>query len=114
MIKVDGVVIPTPSDLSVGIMDISKAERNAAGMMVIDRIATKRKLELGWKYLPKEDLSKLFKAVSPVFFQVEYIDPQDDAVKTGVFYAGDRTAGALDYRNGIIRYKDVKVNFVER
>jgi len=114
MIKIDGIVIPAPSDLSVGIMDLSKAERNAAGTMVIDRIATKRKLELSWKYLSKEDLSELFTAVSPVFFTVEYIDPQENKKKIGMFYAGDRKARALDYINGTIRYKDITVNLIER
>jgi len=114
VLKIDGVAIPTPSDLTVGIMDISKAERNSAGTMVIDRIATKRKLELSWKYLSKENLSILLKALSPVFFTVTYLDPEDNATKTGTFYAGDRKAGALDYRNGNIRYKDIGVNLVER
>lgn len=114
MIKIDGVDIPTPTDLVVGIMDISKAERNAAGTMLIDRIATKRKLELSWKFITKEDLSRVFRAVSDVFFQVTYIDPEENAIKTGSFYAGDRKAGALDYRNGNIRYKDVSVSLIER
>lgn len=114
MIKIDGVVIPTPSDYVVGIMDISKAERNANGTMVIDRIATKRKIEMNWRYLAKNELSNLFKAVSPIFFMVEYIDPVDDEIKTGYFYAGDRKSGALDYINGKIRYKDITVNVIER
>lgn len=114
MIKVNGVVIPTPSDYQVGIMDLSKAERNARGTLIIERIATKRKLELSWKYLSKEDLSRLLKLVSPVFFNVEYIDPQDNMKKTGTFYVGDRNMGALDYRNGNIRYKDIKFNIIER
>lgn len=114
MIKVNGVVIPTPSDYQVGIMDLSKAERNARGTLIIERIATKRKLELSWKYLSKEDLSRLLKLVSPVFFNVEYIDPQNNMKKTGTFYVGDRNMGALDYRNGNIRYKDIKMNFIER
>lgn len=114
MIKIDGVAIPTPSDYTVGIMDLSKAERNARGDMIIERIATKRKIELSWNYLNKEDLSTLFNLVSPVFFTVEYIDPQSNAKKTGTFYAGDRSAGALDYKNGSIRYKDIKFNLVER
>ena len=114
MLKIDGVVIPTPSDYQVGIMDLSKAERNALGTMIIERVATKRKLELSWKYLSKEELSNLFNKVSAVLFQVEYIDPQDNALKTGTFYAGDRKAGALDYQDGIIRYKDISVNIIER
>lgn len=114
MLKINGVDIPAPSDYIVDIMDISKAERNAAGVMVIDRIATKRKIQLSWKYLTREKLSQILKLVSPVFFNVEYIDPQDNGRKTGMFYCGDRTAAALDYKNGVIRYKDVKFNLIER
>jgi hypothetical protein len=114
MIKVNGVELPTPSDYLVSIMDISKAERNAAGTMVIERIATKRKLELAWKYLTKEQLQQVLNAVSSVFFTVEYPDPKDNAQRTGTFYCGDRTVGALDYRNGNIRWKDIKFNLIER
>lgn len=114
MIKIDGAIIPTPSDYTVGIMDISKAERNARGNLIIERIATKRKLEFSWNYLSKEDLSRLLKLVSPVFFKVDYIDPQENTWKNGTFYVGDRKVGALDYRNGNIRYKDIKFNLIER
>ena len=114
MIKIEGITIPTPSDWHVGIMDLSKAERNARGTLIIERIATKRKIEMSWRYLSKEDLSRLFKMVSPVFFRVDYIDPQENAWKTGTFYAGDRHVGALDYRNGSIRYKDINFNIIER
>lgn len=114
MIKVNGVDIPTPSDYSVSIMDISKAERNANGTMIMERIATKRKLELMWKYLSQGDLAKVLTAVSPVFFTVEYLDPQTNSRRTGTFYAGDRTTGAMDYQNGKIRWKDIKFNLVER
>ncbi len=114
MIKIDGVVIPTPSDYTVGIMDLSKAERNARGDMIIERIATKRKIEMSWNFLTKEQLSNLLNLVSPVFFQVEYIDPQDNSKKTRTFYSGDRNSGALDYRNNQIRWKDIKFNLVER
>lgn len=114
MIKINGVEIPTPSDYTVGIMDLSKAERNARGTLIIERIATKRKIEMSWNYLSKEDLSRLLKLVSPVFFEVEYIDPQENNWKSGTFYVGDRKMGALDYRNGNIRYKDIQFNIIER
>lgn len=114
MIKIDGVELPTPSDYLVGIQDISKAERNARGTMIIERIATKRKIELCWKYLSKEQLSQVLGLVSPVFFTVEYIDPQENRKKSGTFYCGDRSVGALDYIKGNIRWKDIKFNIVER
>lgn len=114
MLKVNGVALPTPSDYIVGIQDLSKAERNAKGMMIIERIATKRKLELAWKHLSKTELQQVLTAVSPVFFTVSYLDPQTNAQKTGTFYSGDRTVGALDYVDGQIRWKDIKFNLVEK
>lgn len=114
MIKVNGVVLPSPSEYQVGIMDITRAERNAAGDMVKDIIATKRKIELRWNYLSREDTSKVLRLVSSNFFTVEYIDPQEGDWRTGVFYCGDRTVGALDYRNGRIRYKDLRFSLIER
>lgn len=113
MFKIDTATMPTPSEWKIGLMDISKAERNAAGDLMIERIATKRKVELGWAYLSKDDVKTLFAAVSATTFTLEYIDPQTDTTITGTFYAGDRTAAALDYIGSVIRYKDVKVNFVE-
>ncbi|WP_142414385.1 DUF6711 family protein [Hathewaya massiliensis] len=114
MISINGVELPAPTDFQVGIMDISKAERNARGSMIIERIATKRKLELALKNLSKEEVSKILKLVSPVFFNVTYVDPQDNSTRTGVFYCGDRNIGMLGFINGQIYYKDVKFNLIER
>ena len=114
MIKVNGVELPAPTDFQVGIMDISKAERNARGDMIIERIATKRKLELSWKNLSRDEISNLLRFVSPVFFNVEYIDPQTNGSRTGTFYCGDRNSGMLGFINGQPYWKDVKFNLIER
>ncbi|NEY99238.1 hypothetical protein G4D62_07985 [Bacillus shackletonii] len=114
MITVNGVVLPTPSDYSVGVMDLSKAERNANGTMIIERIATKRKLEISYSYLSKSETSKVLNAVSSVFFTVSYIDPQTGGNRTGTFYCGDRNVGMIDFKNGTPRYKDVKFDLIER
>ncbi len=114
LVKINGVAIPTPSEYSVGIQDLSKAERNANGTMIIERIATKRKIDLSWAYLDRTSLSAILNAVSPVFFTVEYMDPLDNATKTGTFYCGDRKCGMIDFKNGVPRWKDVQFNLVER
>jgi hypothetical protein len=114
LIKINGAEIPAPSEYTIGIQDLSKAERNANGTMIIERVATKRKIELSWKYLDRASLSTILNAVTDVFFTVEYIDPQDNVVRTGTFYCGDRKAGLIDFRNGIPRYKDVSFSLVER
>jgi hypothetical protein len=114
VLKINGVTMPAPSALNVGIMDISKAERNAAGSMVIERIATKRKLELTWGFLTKTELQTLLNAVSPVFFSVTYHDPQTGSERTGIFYCGDRNIEMIDIKNGEIRWRNVKFNLIER
>lgn len=112
--KINGVELPAPSTYTVSIQDISKAERNANGTMIIERIATKRKIELTWKYLSGANLSGLLNLVSPVFFSVQYIDPEDGGLKNGTFYSGDRSSSGITYKNGVMHWKDIKFNLIER
>lgn len=114
LIKINGVELKTPSSFSVGIQDISNAERNANGTMIIERIATKRKIELGWEVLTADEMVILLYSVSSVFFTVEYVDPQDNVIKSGTFYCGDRKAPMLSYQKGIPKYKNLSFNLVER
>jgi hypothetical protein len=113
LLKINGVDIPTPSDYQVGIQDLSNAERNAKGDMIIERIATKRKLELKWNFLTQTELNTLLGLVSGVFFTVNYIDPVEGST-SGTFYCGDRTVQAVDYRNGVMRWKDISFSLVEK
>lgn len=108
------IAIATPTDMQISIMDLSTAFRNAKGEMSIDRIATKRKLELRYAYLSRTDLSTILNAVSSIFFDVYYTDPQTNSSRTATFYVGDRNTGLLDVQNGIVRYKDVAFNLVEK
>lgn len=114
LISIGGVALPTPSELQVGLMDLSKAERNAKGTMIIERIATKRKLEVTYEFLTRSELSLVLNAVSPVFFNLTYLDPQSNSYLTGSFYCGDRNVGFLDFRNGIPRYKNISFSLIER
>lgn len=114
LLTIGGVDQPTPSDFSVGIMDLSKAERNANGTMIIERIATKKKLEISYSYLSAPSLSNVLDSVAPTFFNVTYLDPTTNSFKTGSFYCGDRNVGMLDYVGNIPRYKDIKFDLIER
>lgn len=113
MLKINGVRVPTPSTLSTGIMDISKAERNAKGTMIIERIATKRKLEMTWYHLEADELSSLLTQISQTSFNVEYVDPQLNRKRTGRFYVGDRKMGMYSYCKGSPIWTDIGFNFIE-
>lgn len=114
LLKINGVTMPTPTTLQWGIETIDKAERNANGTMIKERIATKRKLEMSWSYLNASQLSQLLTAVSSNFFSVTYLDPMLNAQRTADFYAGAQTVEAMDYVGGVIRHKNIKFNVIER
>ncbi|SDM17300.1 DUF6711 family protein [Bacillus sp. OK048] len=114
ILKIDSTDLPSPTDLLLGVMDISKSERNANGTLIKEHIATKQKLEITWAFLTKQQLNQIFILVSSNFFEVTYTDPISGNERTGTFYAGDRKVGIMDIRNGVIRYKDVQFNVIER
>jgi hypothetical protein len=115
LISINGVdLLPDPSVYDPGIQDLSKAERNARGTMIIERIATKRKIELGWAHLTGAEYSKILKLVKPTFFNVRYFDAEENGFKTGTFYAGDRPSPMFRFQNGVASYTDIKFNIIER
>lgn len=115
ILTVAGVAFPSPTDMQVGINDIVKADRNTNGTMIAERVATKRKLEISYKYLSAADTKTVLSTIqASFFFSVQYTDPLTGATRTGTFYAGDRSAGVMDVRAGVPRYQDVKFNFIER
>lgn len=114
MLKANGVRLPTPTDYTPGIEEISKAERNAAGTMVKDVIAFKDKLTLVWQNLTQEELSLLTSVKKKNSVMLEYISMETGTKITGHFYTGSIQATGIQYRNGKIEYwKDVKMNFIE-
>lgn len=114
LLSIGGVAIPTPSELNLGVMDLSKAERNANGFMVIERIATKQKLELKYNFLMGPDLQSLLNKLSPTFYDVTYLDPTTNAFVTKSMYCGDRSVGMVDYINNVPRYSDLTFSLIER
>lgn len=113
LISIGGIPLPTPTELSVSVYDLSKAERNANGNMIIERINTKKKLSLTYAYLSAGQLSVILTLISPTTYDVTYTDPVTNVIKTAKFYCGDRTAGMIDYQNGVPRYKDFSVDLIE-
>ena len=116
LVKINGVVMPSPTTYGVSIMDISSEDsnRNAKGDMCIDRVTTKRKIQLKWDFISIEDMSKALKLVKDVFFEVEFLDPQEGNMITKTMYVGDRETFVAVVIDGIPTWKDVKFNLVER
>ena len=114
MIQVDGVDMPAPTDYEIDDEEISKADRNAKGLMIKESIAFKIKLNLKWKMLTQSDMSKLRRVKHANFFKVSFID-LDGIRKTKTFYAGTLSAGKMIYKNGkVVYWDDVSMNLIER
>lgn len=114
LLNIDGVDMPAPSDFSLGVQDIKKAERNTNGTLISELITTKAKLDVTWKYVTQAQLTQILAAVAPNFFTVTYFNPATGTNRTASFYCGDRTVGMVDFQNGVARYRDLKFNLIER
>jgi len=113
IIKISGITLPAPTKYDVGIMDISKATRNTLGNMNIEVIATKRKIELDLSMLDSNEVSQVLRLVSSTPFSVDYQDPQDNAMRTGMFYTGDRKTSGLSFVKGKMEWKSLTFNIIE-
>jgi hypothetical protein len=114
LLKISGVALPTPSEYNIGKMDISKAERNANGTMLIERITTKTKIGVSYKYVTAEEMATILALIQPVFWDVTYLNPVTNSYVTSSFYVGDRNMGMLDYVMDVPRYTDLSFELIER
>ena len=80
-LRVNGLAIKAPSEITVSPENLDKAERTMDGTLVVDVIGTKRKVDVKWEYLSKEDMTILANAT------------KDSAFTMITFH--DKTTGAL-------------------
>lgn len=114
MLIINGVNVVTPKSMSVSISDIDgDTGRNANGTIVRDRVAIKRKIELEWGMLTQAEISQLLNAVSSVFFNVTFIDPQQGQV-TKTMYVGDRSAPVFSFNEKFKPWSGLKMNLIEQ
>jgi|SRR5689334_8974757 len=113
LLFIGGTTMPTPTEMTLSYMDISKADRNAAGRMVLERITTKRKLAITYSYISASDLSTVLNAISPTSYSVMFLDAKTNAFVTTDMYCGDRSVGMISYVNNIPMYKDFTFDLIE-
>lgn len=113
-LTISGVVVPQPSKMQVEILDISTASRNTQGNMLIDRIATKRKISLEWAQLSNSQTPIILQAVNSVFFQASYPDPYTGTIQTRTFYVGDRSMPVYNYSGAHPVWEGLKMNLIEQ
>ena len=114
--KISGKKIKAPTELSISPEILDKAERTVDGTMVVDIIGTKRRVDVSWEYLSKEDMTTLTKAIgSDKFTEIEFRD-----IATGNMVTMMARSERLTYQphynwaKGQLMWKSISVSFTER
>ena len=114
--KIDGVAIPTPTEYTFGIEDLSSEEtgRTLDGVMHKDVVDDKDYYECVWKSLSWEDAALLLNAVNKkerVMFT--HADPRKpNQWITAEFYIGERGGGALNLKDNKRTWMGIKFKFI--
>jgi len=114
MLKIAGTQVKAPTELIVGRFDISKSDRVASGKMVMEIIATKRRVDVVWKYIKDGELETILDTITAnkPFFTLEY--PDAGGSKTITCYSGDIMTGLWHTVGGVRFWQDVNIAFIEQ
>ena len=114
--KINGTVIPVPSEYGFDIEDLSSEEsgRTLDGIMHKDVVSTKDYYTCTWKKLSWEDAAKLLKLVDgKTKVSLTYLDPRKpNQLLVNNFYIGKRSGKANKLNNPTNTWKDVTFQFI--
>lgn len=115
MFKINGIPFKAPpgENFEIEHYNITKADRNAEGDMIMELVAKKRKFLFFYPELSGEDLDHILRLIdsNEVFFTLEY--PDNGVQKTAVVYAGPIRRKKFRTHMGWY-WKDVSFNLIER
>lgn len=114
--KVNGKKIKAPTDITISPELLDKAERTVDGTMVVDVVATKRKVDVSWEYLSKEDMTTLTKTIGiDKFVTISFHDNGTGSLITMTARSEGLTYQPhYDWAKAKIMWKQVSVSFVEK
>lgn len=114
--KINSKTIKAPTELTCSNEVLDKSERTMDGTMVVDIIGRKRKIEVSWKYLSKEDMSLLSaETKGGTFVTIDYNDPETGKLTSITARPQDLSCQPrYDWVKGKIMWSSVSVVFVEK
>lgn len=114
--KINGKKIKAPTELTVSPEVLDKAERTVDGTMVVDVVGTKRKVDVSWEYLSKEDMTVLAKAIGgDKFAEITFHDNGTGSLITMTARSEGLTyAPHYDWAKSRLMWKSVSVSFMEK
>ena len=114
--RVNGIAIKAPTEITISPENLDKAERTMDGTMVVDVIGTKRKIDVNWEYLSKEDMTTLANATkNSAFTIVTFHDKLTGALITMTARGEGLTYSPhYNWSKGTLLWKSVAITFKER
>lgn len=112
------VVLPYPQEYTPEIYDVDAATtgRNAAGLMIRDRVARKHKFNYKWAALSQTELSEILGAIQGVSFTLTTADPETGAKTNYTVYPGNRSMPVYWYptpQSTSWMYASLSANLIE-
>jgi len=116
VLTINGTAIADPTGYNVSINDITKAERNAKGNLIAEKITTKRKISITYDFITPDYYEEILNLVGvDFFFELTYPDPKENGNKAGTFYISDRPSDGILYKDGKISvWKNVRFSLIEQ
>ncbi|MBC7193866.1 hypothetical protein [Marinobacter sp.] len=114
LLTITGVQVANPAEIKVGRFDLTKSSRTASGRMVMELIATKRRVDVTWKMLADDQLKQIIDLITAhkPFFTLTYPDAGGTASMT--CYAGDINTSLWHTVGGIRYWSEVTIPFIEQ
>ena len=107
--------LPEPSSLTWSLERVSSADagRTQDGVMHVEQIALKRKLEVNWNYVSASVATTIIKAMQHEYLDVTYYDYLTGSFETKEFYTGEISAPVYTFQSNRKLVSNVAFNLIE-
>ncbi len=115
ILYIGGEEAPSPSEMRVTLFDVGSQEtRAASGILLVDRVAEKRRIGPWWAHLDCEALADLPERTSETFFEAAYPDPVTMTTRTMTCRCAERSVGVMKMESGAPVWTDIEMTWEER
>lgn len=117
---INGITVATPMHNGVVITEepiwASNTGRSSTGKMIGDIVAWKTTIAVSWPPLSFEAAMKIRNAVinAGPFFKIKYYDFKTDAMQEKTVYASNIPRTLYSLADGLQKYTDITITFVEQ
>lgn len=114
MLKINGTAFDNFTDYKVSYPKITEGDRDSTGLLHIDLVARKKKLQLKWGILTQAEATALLNKFDELTtFDCTFLNPRTGKDYTIKAYCSDPTITLLFMQDGTPYYKDFELNIIE-